>query len=280
MVLYLAIVILFSLQPATAEQPALTREEILNSLGSPQSTLQRGTREIFSYPDGTRVEIVDGEVLSIHRGAEPLVIDRAGVRYTVGPGGKLERQEAAPHGWNSIEEEEPQPEEPPLPQAEAPTSGGSAVEMEIFQALQAAYPELHAYPFEEKPELPRWAGPASIFLGLLVRAGVILLLLRITLGWMREPVFYGDLLKVSLLYTAVHDAVDAVGRMGGFWQLIHIFQVAEIISFFVLAAAIFRFGVARSGLTALKIAIGTKIAAFALMLGAGLVISFVLLALS
>jgi hypothetical protein len=111
-------------------------------------------------------------------------------------------------------------------------------------------------------------------LQVVARFAFALLILWITLRWLGRPFYLPDLIKVSLLYTAVRAAIHGLGTLGGSWQFINIFEVPDIVAFFSLAILLFKFGVTKDGLTALKIAGATIAVTYFLMIGLGIVLVF------
>jgi hypothetical protein len=129
------------------------------------------------------------------------------------------------------------------------------------------------------PPPPPWVGVATECLGMLLRFGLVVLVLSLTMKWMELPFYWPDLMKVSVLYVAVREIVHGLGGLGGMWELLRIFRIDEGVGFFALAILLYRFGVTRDGLTALKIAAATKLVTYFLMIGAMLALTFGLLAL-
>jgi hypothetical protein len=101
-----------------------------------------------------------------------------------------------------------------------------------------------------------------------------LLILRLTLGWLGRPFYFPDLIKISLLNTAIRTGLHGLGDLGGNWEFINIFKTPDIVSFVALAILLFKFGVTRDGLTALKIAAATIVVTYFLMIGLGIVLVF------
>src|SRR5687767_8398611 len=54
------------------------RDEVIRQLGKPTSIARRGAHEIFLYPKGGRVEIIDGKVTDV-KGPLPVVVSSPAV---------------------------------------------------------------------------------------------------------------------------------------------------------------------------------------------------------
>jgi len=103
---------------------------------------------------------------------------------------------------------------------------------------------------------------------------VTVVLLAMAFRWVGLPFLVRDLFKVALLSIAVSAGVSGLGSLGGHWQWLQLFRADEVIGFVVLAVALFRFKLVRTGITALRIAVATKVASYFLMIGIGVALSF------
>lgn len=110
--------------------------------------------------------------------------------------------------------------------------------------------------------------------GAVLHFGLTVLVLRIAVQVVGVPFFWPDLLKVAFVYLAVYEVATVLGRLGGLWEFLTIFRVHEVSSFIVMACALTWFKIAGSGLTALKIAVATKLVLTGLMLAIGLILAF------
>jgi hypothetical protein len=282
-----------------------SRGDVMRAFGEPESTLQKGDIDLLIYPDGVRIEIQDDVVINYRGSVGSGIISRGGTEYTAGEDGNV-------HKAKPVEIELPKPEaaaEPEVAAPEPPEADPVVVEeSEASNETPASEPIVEEVATEETPpaakeemdpdhlyedasaeaekylegfgvaEEPEPPSPATIAVREIVqfvaRFGFALLILRITLAWLGRPAYFPDLIKVSLIYTAIRAAIHEVGTFEGSWQFINIFEVPDIVAFFSLAVLLFRFGVTKDGLTALKIAAATIMVTYFLMIGLGIVLVF------
>lgn len=280
--------------PAAAQAPTpemligLTRAEVVALRGKPSGERQRGEVLLMVYPDGTRIELRNDQVVAVNGSA-------AGAGQIVGADGKLYVPGADGNIQRPVEISEPPPTDDAAPaavpardagpaaasSAEAedaaaemvsgahgteggeimPTEAIRAIEQHLEQSEQAA----EAGP-EQPPQPPRALQVAASLFGAAVRFGLIIAVLRTALHVMGVPFYWPDLLKVSLLYLAVREVLAALGELGGWWEFIPLFRMQEVISFLILACSLTWFKIAGSGITALRIAVAAKIVVYVLML--------------
>lgn len=283
----------------------LGRADVLASLGQPQSTLRRGDKELLIYPEGVQVELRGDKVVGFKGGPQAVIVAADGTRFLPHADGRLRRYEepaaeAAPAAGvvatdaatipdAAVQNAAPAPE-PASATAPAPAEKPATAEEEarelgaISPAVVPAGAMMDPAEFiagqgtDQARPPPRWVAWVSAGLGLGLHFGIALAVLAVALKIVGLPFYLPDLLKACALYLVVREGLHSVGGLGGAWTFIPLFRIDDGISLLALAVLLFRFKIALSGLTALKVAAATKVATYVLMIGAGLAISFGMMA--
>jgi hypothetical protein len=274
----------------------LTRADVLTALGKPQSTLRRGGTELLIYPKGVRVELRGEEVVAYQGSEEAVIIGRDGTRYTLGANGKVLRADPLPEVTHHEAEASPAtgpaanisptPAEAKKPATAAvtaaedddPVPSDDARMAKMRAEMEKAVEDLGKAP-EAPPPPPVWIKLVGAIVGAVLHFVIVVVILRLALSIVGVPFFWPDLIKVCLLYLAVREGLHGLSDLGGGWQFIALFRFDDVVSFVVLAVLLFRFKIALSGLTALKVAAATKAATYMLMIGVGLALSFGLMSM-
>lgn len=128
--------------------------------------------------------------------------------------------------------------------------------------------------YEEPPPPPQWVRITSSVVGLIFQLGFTTLILSIAMRWVGLPYFMPDLIKTAILSVAVFEGVRSLGNLGGHWQWLQLFRAEQLLSFIALCSGLFMFKVVGNGLTALKIAIATKLVTYFLMIILGMAVTF------
>lgn len=274
-------------KPTPASLVGLTRDEVVALRGKPSGERARADGSVVMvYPDGAKIELRQGRVASVAgiNGAE--IVGADGTRYVPGADGNIQRpvqisdpaaaavdgptpettaSEAAPAAAVDVAEEE-------LPSgAKAAPSVDAARETAMADSDEVS----DDFEDEEEPEMSGAAKVVSFLIEAGLRFGLVVLVLRIAIHVVGVPFLWPDLLKVALLYLAVHEVMGALGALGGLWEFIPIFRLDSIVGFIVLACSLTWFKIAGSGLTALKLAVATGLVMYFLMLGIGVAIAIV-----
>lgn len=293
----------------------LTRIDVVRSLGKPQSTARRGDKEILLFSSGARVELRGDEVISFQGSPTAVITAADGTRYLPGADGNIQRAD----GQSLVEvrrretppgppaelpaSENPGADEAPIPEALAEPSidpagpdgapaaqlaeegGGLTTAPALDQKIPGTkvtvenYLETgHLLPGEEEKP-PAWVTVASEAVGMGLRFVLVIVILGLAIRWVGLPFYWPDLIKVSALYVAVREVMHGLGGFGGLWEFIRIFRVEEGIGYLAMMFFLYKFGVCREGITALKIATATKIVTYFLMMILMLAVSFILLGL-
>lgn len=269
----------------SSELLGASRGDIIRAFGQPENTLRKGDVDLLVYADGVRIEIKDDTVIRYRGPVGSGMLTRGGTEYAAGDDGNV-RKPAAPEVKpepgivvgeseppSDVEDEEPV-DEPLVGEAEAaPYDPESDPEGIYDEAGAQAQKFLEDMGLEAEPEPPPpWVSVVTTTIGLFFRAVFVLLVLRLTLAWMGRPCYFPDLIKISLLYTAMFAAIQGLGGMGGNWEFLHFFRVAEIVGMFALSIMLYSFEVTKDGLTALKIAAANALITHFVMLAIGIVI--------
>jgi len=277
--------------PAPAAAPAtlvgLTRDDVIAVHGKPSGERTRGDTVLMVYPDGMRIELREGRVISVSgvtaaTGGE--IVGADGTRYVPGADGNIQRPvEIIEAGTRTAATGAPESDGADTPaedaedaDADLPPGGTAPPSVDAARAAaQAAVAEdLAEYEEDESAdELSPGMKLVAGIVGAVLHFGLTVLVLWIAIRMVGVPYFWPDLLKVAGLYVAVHGALTSLAELGGYWEFITLFRAQEVVSFLVLACSLTWFKIAGNGITALKIAAGTKVALVALMLGVGLVIA-------
>jgi hypothetical protein len=101
-------------------------------------------------------------------------------------------------------------------------------------------------------------------------------MLRIAISWVELPCYMPDVCKVAALYTIIREGMHGLADFGGHWEWIRLFRLDDIIGYVAMMILLFKFKIALSGLTSLKIATATVGVTYFLMLIFGVVLSFML----
>jgi len=279
--------------PVAAEKPAalpgligLTREDVIAVRGKPSGERDRGETRLMVYPDGTKIELRDGFVVSVSGGTGAEIIGADGTRYVPGADGNIQRPvqvtevpvaadagaggvpsvaASTPAGALASEDEDLLSDTPPGARIELPPGSPGAVLEKHIEAMED--------PEEDPP--PSLAKTLLVFgIDVVFRFGLAVLVLRLALHFVGVPFFWPDLMKVALLYLAVRETMHGLGALEGLWEFIPLFKLDDAVSFLVLACSLTWFKIAGSGLTALKIAVMTKAVILGLMLAVGLAVTF------
>lgn len=280
-----------------------SREEVVTELGRPQSALQRGDTEVLMYPNSVRIEIRNDVVVAYRAGSGAMIVASDGTRYTPTDKGRVQR--VVEVTANEEEDDEPvvaELDEPvAAPAIAASESDEAAVAAETEAADDAAPADAaedegeedgwsggpggdlveasnpHSRTIEDiaehglvpdgadDEEAPPWANTVTDIVGALLRFGFAVLMLRVAISWVELPCYMPDVMKVAALYTVIREGMHGLGRLGGHWEWVLLFKLDDVVSFFALMILLYKFKVALSGITALKIAIATKGATFLLM---------------
>ncbi|MGH8018808.1 MAG: hypothetical protein ACREIA_11030 [Opitutaceae bacterium] len=278
----------------------LTRAEVEAVLGRPNSALRRGDSEVLIFGEGARVELRDGRVAAIRGGSFGEIVAADGTRYIVDQEGAA-RSAAAAADFATEEVKETGTIEAARAVAApaevaAPPEQAAVVDEDLALIHAAEHPEevvMAAHPevgrllaaqqqttlAAERQAAPQ-AGKTSVWFEWAIGAGlhlaIVIAVLSLSLKWLGLPFVWADLVKVGVLTLVVRETIYALGGLGGNWEMLRLFRVGECASFIVLAVLLFRFKVALSGLTALKVAAATKLVSYLLMIGVGLALSFAL----
>ena len=277
--------------PVPAEKPAappsligLTREEVIAVRGKPSGERDRGEIRLMVYPDGTKIELRDGYVVTVSGGTGAEIIGADGTRYVPGVDSNIQRPVqvtevpvAADAGAGEVppapastptgapEDEDLVSDAPPGARIELPPGSPGAALEDHVEAMEDA----------EEEEPPSLAKTLLVFgIDVVFRFGLAVLVLRLALHFVGVPFFWPDLMKVALLYLAVRETIHGLGALEGLWEFIPLFKLDDVVSFVVLACSLTWFKIAGSGLTALKIALMTKAVILGLMLAVGLAVTF------
>lgn len=283
-----------------------SRGDVMRAFGEPENTLRKGDVDVLMYPDGVRIEIRDDVVIDYRGSVGSGILSRGGTEYAAGEDGNVHEAEQ-----KEIEQTAPAPEAEVVP-AESPMESavvepivdepeaiveksadepltGEIVAEENQQVVETEMNPDHLYDdaaaqagkylegfgaVKEPEPPPKSATAVRTTIQVVARFCFALLILRITLGWLGRPFYFPDLVKVSLLYTAIRGGIHGIGSLGGQWQFINIFEVPDILAFLALAIMLFKFDVTKDGLTALKIAGATVAVLYFLMMGLGVVLVF------
>lgn len=294
-----------------------TRDEAVALLGRPLSALQRGDTEVLMYADNVRLEIRNGEVVSHRSGNAAVLVKSDGTRYAPSDRGKVTRLAGPAAAEEAEEVEEASSAVAPASSSAGAASGAAEEEGDVEQeedldepvasededvesaggyATSAAdastdsdmqllkmadnYAEHGVLTDEEiKPE-PSWVSAVSAIVGGLFHFGFTVIILRMAITFVDLPCYMPDVLKVSALYVVIREGVDGLGGLGGHWEWLRLFRAADVLSFFALCILLFQFKIALQGITALKIAVATKVATFILMILVGLALTFGLAAIA
>lgn len=124
---------------------------------------------------------------------------------------------------------------------------------------------------EEPSSAARAVG--AVVLGL-IHFGFAMLVLRLAINWVDLPCYMPDVAKVAALYVVIREGVHGLGGLGGHWEWIRLFRGGDVVSFFALCGLLVKFKVATQGLTALKIAVATKVATYIVMAALGVALMF------
>jgi hypothetical protein len=260
-----------------------SRGDVIRALGEPENSLRKGDVDLLVYADGVRIEIKNDQVIRYRGPVGSGVLTRGGTDYSAGDDGNIRKPvEYVPEPEESVVAEEaevsPDPpelvEELPVEEEEAAPYDPEADPEGIYdEATANAEKLLEDMGMATEPEPPpAWATAVGTVVGLFFRTLFVLLVLRLTLAWMGRPCFFPDLIKISLLYTALFAAIEGLGNLGGNWEFLHFFRVSEIIGMFALSVMLYSFEVTRDGLTALKIAGANALITHFVMMGIGIVI--------
>jgi hypothetical protein len=288
------------------------REDVVATLGKPLSALQRGDTEVLMYAKDVRVEIREDTVVAFRSGSGPAIVASDGTRYNATARGKVQRVASLPKPMTEEERADaqataslpaapPAPSAPPptLPQSDATTQAEAAAQDAAADELADAEPAVPGFTdkdFEnpyadaakelsergmlpggpEDEETPPWMGWVEGGVSALLRFGFAVLMLKIAISWADLPCYLPDVLKVSALYVVVREGMHSLADFGGHWEWIQLFHIDDGVSFFALTYLLYRFKIALSGLTALKIAMATKGVTYFLMLIVGVAWSFML----
>jgi hypothetical protein len=260
-----------------------SRGDVIRALGEPENSLRKGDVDLLVYADGVRIEIRDDQVIRYRGPVGSGVLTRGGTDYTAGEDGNVRKPvESVTEPEESVVAEEAElPPDPPEMVDELPAEEEEAAPYDPELDPEGIYDEATANaekflgdmgmaPEPEPP--PPWATTVGTVVGLFFRTLFVLLVLRLTLAWMGRPCFFPDLIKISLLYTALFAAIEGLGNLGGNWEFLHFFRVSEIAGMFALSIMLHKFEVTRDGLTALKIAGANALITHFVMMGIGIVI--------
>ena len=282
---------------AAADLVGLTREDVVALRGKPSGERARADGSVLLvYPDGTKIELRDGRVFAATGAGAAQIVGADGTRYVPGADGNIQRPVVMVGSTDAAAEG-------PKPEVSAPSADGEAAADDdadlppgatappSIAAVDAALAERLADPDdadtddagtfddEESEEAPAGLRIVAFLVGTIIRFGLVVLVLRLALHFVGVPFFWPDLLKVALLYLAVHEVLSGLGELGGWWEFVPLFRIDEVISFIVLACSLTWFKIAGSGITALKVAVATKVVVFGLMLVVGLLVTLAMSAL-
>lgn len=286
--------------PATeADWLGRTRDDVLATLGKPLSALQRGEVEVLMYANDVRVEIRHDVVVAFRGGRGPAIVASDGTRYHATARGKVERvlpaaapgrekdesgvatvpagSAASPSPSSEVPEVPPDSQADDIEAMTDPLAAGSGDFVHPFATAAEELADRGLLPHTaEKSEAPGWHWWVTEIGSVLLRLGFAVLILRIAISWVELPCYLPDVLKVSVLFVVIREGIHGLSQMGGHWQWIELFRLADVASFFGLSILLVQFKIALSGLTALKIAIATVGASYFLMLIVAVGLSFLL----
>jgi len=273
--------------PTPASMPAtlvgLSRAEVIAARGKPSGERSRGDLLLMVYPDGTRIELREGRVVSVSGGAGDEIVGADGTRYVPGVDGNIQRpveiiEPGAAAATDARQEEVDAASAEGADDLDADLPPGGTAPPSVDAARRAAEDAVadDLDDFDEsddEDDIPPLYKLIGGLIGAVLHFVLTVLVLRIAVQVIGVPFFWADLLKVAVLYVAVHGLLLSLAELGGYWEFITLFRAQEVISFLVLACSLTWFKIAGNGITALKIAAASKIALVALMLGVGVLLA-------
>jgi hypothetical protein len=210
-----------------------TRDEVLRQHGKPASVARRGTHEIFLYPKGGRVELVDGKVVDVK---SPLP---AAPAPSAAPAAPVERAppdaKAAPDVTSAPTT--PDPEPPP-----ATTWRG-----EFNPAVAANELAKHVEKMDTAWGVPQPAVEISspldslpaFLTGLLLRFGFTIFALKVAFRYWEMDAFWRGILAIAGIDVVVHAICGLLGpATGGFSTMVAVENGASTL---VMIYTIYRF---------------------------------------
>lgn len=193
------------------------REDVLQSLGKPQSVARRGDHEIFTYPKGGRIEFVAGQVVDVKG---PLPSPIAPMPTPAGA-------DAATPATAAQAPAPPTSSSPPTATAPANAAGTASAPQPAnaeanpasaandlarhVEKMDTAWGES---PARDEPDSPFTSLPA-FFTGLLLRFGFTIIALKLAFKYWEMDAFWKGILLIAGIDLALHAILELLGPISG-----------------------------------------------------------------
>lgn len=191
------------------------REDILAKYGRPTSIARRGDHEIFLYPKGARIELVNGLVADV-KGPLPEPVAPAAVAPDAAPPAPppVEPVAAAPAVAAPVAA--PPMQAPPAPPT-APVATPAVRETKIpktpaeFTGSDAAEDESAAHEHVDSP----FASLPAFFIGLVLRFGLTIVALKLAFKYWEMDAFWSGILLIAAIDLGLHALCELLGPVTG-----------------------------------------------------------------
>jgi len=190
-----------------------TREEVLRQFGKPTSVARRGTHEIFLYPKGGRIELVDGKVADV-KGAlpAPIAVPAALSPAKTPPAPSTEKRSEPADAAASVAKTAATK---PVSDDYNPAVGANELAKHV-EKMDTAW---GASPPKEPVHSPL-ESIGSFLTGLVLRFGFTILALKLAFKYWEMDAFWVGILSIAGIDLALHACFELLGpATGGFTTL-------------------------------------------------------------
>lgn len=214
-----------------ALSPNANREQIIAELGKPSSVARLGPREILNYPKGVRIEMENGQIVSVK-----------GLELSSEEAPPLPAEAVKAPAANAAKEEPGEPEEPPLTEAQKKqlAADEAAAEKSMAEAQEKFNKTVEdmAKSHENGDYLPKPAvfDLLNFILGLVIKTLLVVAALKLACKYWGAEIFWSGIFIIAGADVAVRLILQLVGELVlGFPTLFMADEaVASVVMFFLL----------------------------------------------
>lgn len=177
-------------------------DDVIRQHGSPTSRAKLGTREIFMYPHGGRVEFIDGKVADV-KGTLPVVTPAPTSPSPATSAGAEPAKPAPAAATPTNKAAQPKP----LPKTTEPSpAGGAEALAKHIEKMDTAWGERPAVPqHEDKISWPK------LLVSIVLHFGITLLALRIAFKVEEMDALWSGTLAIAAIDLGVYTALELLG---------------------------------------------------------------------
>lgn len=180
-----------------------SRDEVLRLFGKPTSIAQRGERELFLYPKGSRIELIGGKVADIRGPLPPVVAPASAPATTV----------EAPAQTAPATEPAPPPAAAPAPATVAPKESTPAPKSDApLERLSREIEKMEkAGEHEDEDRADHGFNILELLISVVLHFGITVFALRVAFKYWEMDAFWRGTLAIAGIDLAVYAVLELLG---------------------------------------------------------------------